>query len=77
MKDIKIVQTLSFLSKWFTKHFIILEHFLSNLRSEKIAWVKIVKKLPFFKENMQFKTNKSKEFKLFFTKRLTLKRGNQ
>ena len=30
-----------FLTKRFTRHFNILEHFLPNLRSEKIAWQKI------------------------------------
>ena len=59
-----------FLSKRFTRHFNILEQFLSNLRSEKIAWVQIVKYYRFFKENIQFKTNKPKEIKLFLQKDL-------
>ena len=59
-----------FLTKRFTRYFNILEHFLSNLRSEKIAWAKIVKNYRFFKANMQFKTNNAKQFKLFLQKHL-------
>ena len=66
-----------FLTKRFTRHFNILEHFLSNLTSEKIAWVKIDKNYCFLRKTCNSKQINRKNLSYFFTKRLTLKRRNQ
>ena len=50
------------LTKWFTRHFNILDRFLPNLRSKKIAWAKVVTDYSFLFNSKQTNQNNLRYF---------------